>query len=322
MICDFTYYSPTKVVFGKGRERETGVLVKERGAQKVLILYGGKSAQKSGLLFRVTDSLEQAGIAYAALGGVTPNPRLSFVRMGTQKAREEGNNSDLARPVFAVMNPELTMTLPAYQTACGCCDIIMHTLERYFVQGPSMELTDALAEGLLRTVMAQSLILRDHPDDYDARAEIMWAGSLSHNDLTGLGHCARDFATHRLEHEVSGLYDVAHGAGLTALWGSWARYVYKDCLPRFCRFALHVMNVPEIGSDEAIALKGIEALEAFFASISMPISLKELGLILSDEDLRTLARMCSHTAKDALGSAKVLHEKDMYTIYKAAYERT
>lgn len=185
-----------------------------------------------------------------------------------------------------------------------------------------MELTDALAEGLLRTVMAQSLILRDHPDDYDARAEIMWAGSLSHNDLTGLGHYARDFATHRLEHEVSGLYDVAHGAGLTALWGSWARYVYKDCLPRFCRFALHVMNVPEIGSDEAIALKGIEALEAFFASISMPISLKELGLILSDEDLRTLARMCSHTAKDALGSAKVLHEKDMYTIYKAAYERT
>ncbi len=396
MICDFTYYSPTKVVFGKGRERETGVLVKERGAQKVLILYGGKSAQKSGLLFRVTDSLEQAGIAYAALGGVTPNPRLSFVRMGTQKAREEGidlilavgggsvidaakaisyalcyegdvwdfyagkaqaqkalpvgvvltlaasgselsnssvitndrthekrgYNSDLARPVFAVMNPELTMTLPAYQTACGCCDIIMHTLERYFVQGPSMELTDALAEGLLRTVMAQSLILRDHPDDYDARAEIMWAGSLSHNDLTGLGHYARDFATHRLEHEVSGLYDVAHGAGLTALWGSWARYVYKDCLPRFCRFALHVMNVPEIGSDEAIALKGIEALEAFFASISMPISLKELGLILSDEDLRTLARMCSHTAKDALGSAKVLHEKDMYTIYKAAYERT
>lgn len=360
MICDFTYYSPTKVVFGKGRERETGVLVKERGAQKVLILYGGKSAQKSGLLFRVTDSLEQAGIAYAALGGVTPNPRLSFVRMGTQKAREEGidlilavgggsvidaakaisyalcyegdvwdfyagkaqaqkalpvgvvltlaasgselsnssvitndrthekrgYNSDLARPVFAVMNPELTMTLPAYQTACGCCDIIMHTLERYFVQGPSMELTDAL------------------------------------NDLTGLGHCARDFATHRLEHEVSGLYDVAHGAGLTALWGSWARYVYKDCLPRFCRFALHVMNVPEIGSDEAIALKGIEALEAFFASLSMPISLKELGLILSDEDLRTLARMCSHTAKDALGSAKVLHEKDMYAIYKAAYERT
>lgn len=150
----------------------------------------------------------------------------------------------------------------------------------------------------------------------------MWAGSLSHNDLTGLGHCARDFATHRLEHEVSGLYDVAHGAGLTALWGSWARYVYKDCLPRFCRFALHVMNVPEIGSDEAIALKGIEALEAFFASLSMPISLKELGLILSDEDLRTLARMCSHTAKDALGSAKVLHEKDMYAIYKAAYERT
>lgn len=274
--------------------------------------YAGKAQAQKALPVGVVLTL-------AASGSELSN---SSVITNDRTHEKRGYNSDLARPVFAVMNPELTMTLPAYQTACGCCDIIMHTLERYFVQGPSMELTDALAEGLLRTVMAQSLILRDHPDDYDARAEIMWAGSLSHNDLTGLGHCARDFATHRLEHEVSGLYDVAHGAGLTALWGSWARYVYKDCLPRFCRFALHVMNVPEIGSDEAIALKGIEALEAFFASISMPISLKELGLILSDEDLRTLARMCSHTAKDALGSAKVLHEKDMYTIYKAAYERT
>lgn len=159
---------------------------------------------------------------------------------------KRGYNDDICRPKFAVMNPELTMTLPDYQTACGCTDILMHTMERYFVQGDAMEITDSIAEGLLRTVMAQALILRDDPQNYDARAEVMWAGSLSHNGLTGCGHSESDFASHRLEHELGGMFDVAHGAGLAAVWGSWARYVYQNCMPRFVRFAHNVMGV-ELG---------------------------------------------------------------------------
>lgn len=136
---------------------------------------------------------------------------------------KRGYSSNYGRPVFAVMNPELTMTLPDYQTFCGCADILMHTMERYFTNGDQMEITDSIAEALMRTVMKKALILVNEPDNYDARAEIMWAGSLSHNGLTGCGSSERDFATHGLEHEVGGMFDVAHGAGLTALWGSWAR---------------------------------------------------------------------------------------------------
>jgi alcohol dehydrogenase YqhD (iron-dependent ADH family) len=395
MVADFTYFSPTKVVFGKGTEKEVGRLVREQGAGKVLLVFGGGSARRSGLLERVENSLKASGVSYVEKGGVKPNPRLSFVLEGAEIGRrgqvelilavgggsvidtakaigyalknegdvwdfyeykrkptgcmpvgvvltlaasgselsnssvitnekthsKRGCNSDYCRPVFAVMNPELTETLPPFQTSCGCCDIIMHTLERYFTNGAKMELTDAIAEGLLRTVMKQSLILRDHPDDYDARAEIMWAGSLSHNDLTGCGSAEKDFATHRLEHEVGGLFDVAHGAGLTAIWGSWARYVYKNCLPRFRRFAVNVMGIEPVGTDEEIALKGIEALEAFFHAMHMPLGFHELGIAPTDEQLHQLAHMCSVTSSDHLGSAKVLHEKDMYEIYRAAAER-
>ena len=158
---------------------------------------------------------------------------------------KRGYSSNLCRPRFAVMNPELTMTLPPYQTACGCTDILMHTLERYFTNnGGNMELTDGIAEALLRTVIKNAVILRDDPENYGARAEVMWAGSLSHNGLTGCGNGGDDFSVHALEHELSGMYDVAHGAGLAAVWGSWARYVYRECLPRFEQFAVRVMGVP------------------------------------------------------------------------------
>ena len=270
MANDFTYYAPTRVVFGKGTEAQTGTLVKEQGCKKVLLHYGSGSARKSGLLGRIEKSLEEAGIAYVSLGGVVPNPRLSLVYEGIDLCKREGVDfilavgggsvidsskaigygvanegdvwelydrkrqaraclpigvvltiaaagsemsascvitkdeggikrgyaSDLSRAKFAVMNPELTMTLPDYQTACGCTDILMHTMERYFTNGGHMELTDTLAEGLMRTVLRNAEILRDHPDDYDARAEVMWAGSLSHNDLTGCGIREKDFASH------------------------------------------------------------------------------------------------------------------------------
>ena len=231
---------------------------------------------------------------------------------------KRGYSSDFGRPVFAIMNPELTMTLPDYQTACGCTDILMHTMERYFTSGGNMEITDSISEALMRTVITNSIILRDEPDNYDARAEVMWAGSLSHNGLTGCGTDGGDFATHMLEHEIGGLYDVAHGAGLAAVWGSWARYVYKDCLHRFHRFAVNVMAVPDEGAPEEVALKGIEALEEFFRSIHMPTSLSEMNLDPTEEEMKLMAHKCSVAAGGAKGSAKVLHEEDMLAIYEMA----
>lgn len=391
-MLNFSYYAPTKVVFGKGAEVETANLLKEFGAKRVLVHYGTGSVVKSGLLDKITECLEDAGIYYVKLGGAVPNPRLSLVYEGIELAKKEkidfilavgggsaidsakgigygaanegdvwdfyegkrkataclpvgvvltlsatgsemssssvitkeegwlkrGYNSDLSRPKFAVMNPELTMTLPDYQTACGCADICMHTMERYFTNNPGLDLTDALAEGLLKTVMKNALILVKDPKNYDARAEVMWAGSLSHNGLTGLGNDGGDWMTHKMEHEIGGLFDVAHGAGLAAIWGSWARYVYKECLPRFKKYAINVMGVKDAGSDEEIALKGIEATEDFFRKIKMPTNLKELGIKATDEDLHTMARKCAEGVGGAKGAAKLLKEEDMYKIYKAS----
>ena len=393
---DFQLYTPTKVVFGRNTESQVGQLVKAEKAKKVLIHYGSGSVIRSGLLGRVKESLESAGIAYVELGGVVPNPRLSLVYQGIELAKAEGvdfvlavgggsvidsakaigygvaeegdvwdlfahtrtataclpigvvltlaatgsemsmgsvitkeegwakraYDDDLCRPKFAVMNPELTMTLPAYQTACGCVDIMMHTMERYFTSGGNMEITDSIAEALLRTVLTNGKLLMEEPQNYDARAEIMWAGSLAHNGLTGCGNNGGDFSSHMLEHEMGGLYDVAHGAGLAAIWGSWARYVYKECLHRFRRFAVNVMGVEARGTDEEIALRGIEAMEGFFRSLNMPTSFAELGIAPTEEEMRDMARKCAAAAGGCQGSAKVLYEKDMLEIYKLAAEKT
>lgn len=179
-------------------------------------------------------------------------------RTGDKRAYDD----NLARPRFAIMNPEYTMTLPDYQTEAGCVDIMMHTMERYFTAGGNMEITDALAEGLLRTVMKNARILHADPYNYEARAEIMWAGSLAHNDLTGCGNDGGDFMSHKLEHEIGGMFDVTHGAGLSAIWPSWARTVYKENLPRFVRYARNVMGIVMDGTDEEIAAAGIAAMEA------------------------------------------------------------
>ena len=234
--------------------------------------------------------------------------------------KKRGVNSDLCRPKFALMDPALTKTLPAYQTAAGCSDILMHTMERYFVNGHRMEITDAIAEGLLKTVMHNALVLRDDPENYAARAEIMWAGSLSHNGLTGCGNDAGDWACHRLEHELGALYDVTHGAGLTAVWPAWARYVMKNCLHRFVRFAVNVMGAAPGATDEETAEKGIDALAAFFRSIGMPTNLKELGVSPADDDFKLLAKNCAIAVGGKIGSAMPLYEKDMEAIYRAAKE--
>ena len=235
--------------------------------------------------------------------------------------KKRAYNDDLCRCKFAVMDPELTLTLPDYQTCAGASDILMHTMERYFTNGTKMEITDAIAEGLLRTVMKYASILHEDPVNYEARAEIMWASSLSHNGLTGCGNDANDFASHRLEHELGALYGVTHGAGLTAIWSSWARYVYKNCLHRFVRFAINVMGVEPKATDEETALSGISAMESFFRSIGMPVTIKELiGRSISEDEIKLLARNCKIAVGGRVGSAMSLDEEDMANIFRLANE--
>ena len=266
---------------------------------------------------RVTDKCAPVGVVLtiAAAGSEMSN---SSVITNDETGLKRSYHTEISRPRFAIMNPEFTMTLPEYQTACGCTDIMMLTMQRYFTAGETMELTDKIAESVMQIVLKNAPILLEQPDNYESRAEVMWAGSLSHNGLTGCGIKSKDFATHMLEHELGGVYDVAHGAGLAAVWGSWARYVYKECLGRFKKFAINVMNVEEVGSDEEIALKGIEAMEKFYHSIGMPTSIKELGLELSDADIEKLADQCCDACGGHKGSAKVLYREDIVKIYKMA----
>ena len=231
---------------------------------------------------------------------------------------KRGHGNDVSRAKFAVMDPELTMTLPDYQSMSGCTDIMMHTMERYFTNGGNMELTDSIAEGLLRTVKKYTQIIHAEPDNYEARAEVMWAGSLTHNGLTGCGAAERDFASHILEHELGGMFDVTHGAGLAAIWGTWARYVYRDCLDRFVKFAVNVMEVTPGATDEETALKGIEAMEDFYRSIGMPTSIHELGIDYTDDQIAVMAHNAIIASGGKRGSAKVLYEDDFVKIYKAA----
>ena len=226
--------------------------------------------------------------------------------------------SDLGRPRFAIMNPELTYTLPEYQTMSGCVDIMMHTMERYFSHEKDTELVDAIAEGLLRTMIHNAKILLTDPCNYDARSEVMWAGSLSHNGLTGCGRTG-DWACHQLEHELGGMFDVAHGAGLAAVWGSWARYVYKEDVTRFAQFAENVMGIaPNAEKPEETALAGIEALEDFFRWIHMPVSISEMGETLSEEQIEELAYKCSFMDTRTIGGFRKLDREDMAKIYRMA----
>ena len=233
---------------------------------------------------------------------------------------KRGYSNNMVTPKFAILNPELTMTLPDFQTACGCTDIMIHTMERYFTSAGNMELTDGIAEALLRTVIKNALILVEDPKNYEARAEVMWAGSLSHNGLTGCGNGGDDFATHRIEHEISGMFNVAHGAGLAAIWGSWARYVLDDCLPRFKKFATKVWGIKDSGDDREVALAGISRTEAFFKRIGMPISLRDFGFELTDEVINELSEKCERAVGGKVGAAKVLYRDDFKKIYRMAYD--
>ena len=230
-----------------------------------------------------------------------------------------GYSNPMSRPKFAIMNPVRTFTLPPYQTAAGVTDMMMHTMERYFSPEDDMDLTDALAEALLRSMKENVFKVLADPEDYRARAQIMWGGSVAHNDLTGCGMTG-DWATHQLEHELSGMFDVTHGAGLAAIWPSWARYVLKVNVSRFVRFAVNVMDVPNDFTDpEGTALKGIEAMERFYHDIGMPINIKELiGREITDDEIREMVRKCSRGGTLPQGGFKVLYPEDMEAIYRMA----
>lgn len=390
---NFTYYTPTEVIFGRNAEEQTATLIKKYGGTKILVHYGGGSVKRSGLLDRICAQLDQEGIDYILLGGVVPNPRLSLVHEGIELCRREGidlilavgggsamdsakaiaygtpyegdvwdffcgkakpatalpvgvvvtnpatgsemsdscvitNEADkdkrgysspLGRCRFAISNPELTFTLPPYQTAAGVADIMMHTMERYFSNDMDMALTEALAEALLKTMKENAYKVLANPNDYTARTQIMWGGSLAHNGLTECG-MLRDWANHKMEHELSGMFDVTHGAGLTALWPTWARYVYKSNIERFVRFAVNVMGVPaDPANPEAVALKGIEAMESFYKDIKMPVNLPELlGRPVTEDEISELARRCSHDGTITVGNLRVLTQKDIAAIYRLA----
>lgn len=232
---------------------------------------------------------------------------------------KRGFNNDLCRCKFAIMNPERTYTLPPYQTAAGATDIMMHTMERYFSRYDGMTLTDSIAEALLRTVKDSVFEVLKNPADYRHRAQIMWAGSLSHNNLTECG-LEKDFATHRLEHELSALFGVTHGAGLAAMWGSWARFVMPKHVSRFVQYAINVMGVTnDLTDPEGTALRGIEATERFFHAIGMPTSIHELlGRKVTDDEIALMVRKCSRGGTITLGSIEKIGPKEMETIYRMA----
>ena len=240
-----------------------------------------------------------------------------------------GYSNNMSRPKFAIMNPCRTFTLPPYQTAAGVTDMMMHTMERYFTKDGDMDLTTDLAEAVLRRMKTAVFEVLKNPEDYRHRAQIMWGGSVAHWGLTGCG-VADDWATHQIEHELSGMFDVTHGAGLAAIWPSWARYVLNDRndgeevhaqrLSRFVRFAVNVMDVPNDFTDpEGTALRGIEAMERFYHAIGMPINIKELiGREVTDDEILEMSRKCSRDFTATCGAFKVLNAADMEAIYRLA----
>jgi alcohol dehydrogenase YqhD (iron-dependent ADH family) len=264
--------------------------------------YSGKRTPEKALPVGVILTISAAGSEMSS----------SAVLTNDRDGSKRGYNTPLHRPLFAICNPELTYTVDQYQTACGIVDILMHTLERYFAPVPETPVTDALALALCREVVNAGRVAYENPFDYTARASLMWASSVSHNDLTGVG---RFFAgtCHRLEHEMSAKYDVAHGAGLAVVFPAWAKYVYRLAPERFARFAREVFAV-RTTDDLKAAEEGIEVLSRFFRSIGMPLTMREIGI--PEPDLEDMARRCSRDRTITLPSYIEIGYGEMLDIYR------
>lgn len=346
------FYSPTEYVFGRGTEERTGSLVRDHGGRRAVVVYGGGSAVRSGLLARVEQSLAGSGVEYVELGGVQPNPTDPKVYEGISLARSfnadfmlavgggsvidtakaiaagvpyegdfwdffagravperalpvgvvltipaagsEGSGNSVItkldglhkislrtpkvlRPVFAVMNPELTFTLPAWQTACGATDMMAHIMERYFTNSTGTEVADRMCEGVLRAIIDTAPKVLANPQDYDARANLMWAGTVAHNGTCGIG-CVEDWASHFIEHEVSAVYNVTHGAGLAVIFPAWLTYMASHNVRKVEQWARRVWDVEPSADATAVALEGVKRFKQFLKSIGMPVTFAELGI--------------------------------------------
>ena len=386
---NFTFYSPTYFVFGKDEEINAGHYVKRFGGSKVLIHFGGGSAQKSGLLDKIRSSLKNEGIRFVELGGVKPNPRDGLVYEGINLCRKEnidfilavgggrvidsakaiaagavydgdfwdyyeGKTVDKAlpigtvltisaagsegsgdsvitkekgmfkrattgealRPKFSILDPALTQTLPAYQTACGITDILAHLYERYLTNTKDVEVTDRMIEALMLTMIKEGPIAVADSNDYQSRANIMWAGMMAHNNSCGVGR-SQDWTSHNIEHELSALYDCAHGAGLAVVMPAVFTYNLKHDVMRFAKVAVRVWGVEmDFEHPEVTALEGINALRRFLKSIGMPGNFAELGA--KEEDIDELAHKCCYgdVNTGTTGGFVTLNEDDVKAIYR------
>ena len=386
---NFTFYSPTYFMFGKDTENRAGELVKRFGGSKVLIVYGGGSVVRSGLLDRVKKSLEAEDLSFLELGGVKPNPRSGLVYEGIDLSKKEsvdfvlavgggstidtskaiaagvlydgnfwdfysgkriekalpvgtiltiaaagsegspdsvitnengmykrGASGDAIRPRFSILNPALTQTLPPYQTAAGITDILAHLHERYLTNTKDVEVTDRLIEGLMLTMIHEAPRVIADPDNYEARANIMWAGMMAHNNSCGVGR-TQDWNSHNIEHELSALYDCAHGAGLAVTMPAVFKYVYKHDVMRFAKLAVRVWGCQmDFDDPEATALAGIRALENFLRSIGMPLTFAEIGA--KEEDIPKLVQTLCYGdgRKGSISGFVTLNEEDCTNIYR------
>jgi alcohol dehydrogenase YqhD (iron-dependent ADH family) len=386
-MIDFTYYNPAKIIFGRSSEEVIGREVKNLG-DRVLLVYGGDTVGKLGILGKVTQSLAAEGIEYVALGGVQPNPRLSSVEEGIRLCRLHGLNAVLAIgggspidaakaiaagvpyegcvwdffdgtaqpksalpvavvltiaaagsecsdgsvvtkeegllkrpcnsvhiiPKLAILNPEYTVSLPPYQTACGGSDILAHLIEHYFTQVTHVDYTDRLLEATMRTILTYVPLALDDPGDYDIRAEIMWAGTLAQNNLLCTGRRG-DWGSHMVEHELSAIYDIAHGAGMAIVIPAWMKYVWHESPSRFVQFAQRVFDIDlPAAEQDLIVAQGIGRLEGWYRSIGLPVRLGDAGI--DESRLREMARKCCQDGPR--GNLMKLYEEDVYRIYQLA----
>jgi len=387
---NFVFYSPTEFVFGKATEMQVGALARKHGARKVMIVYGGGSVVRSGLLDRVKQSLQEAGIEYCLMSGVQPNPVDTKVYEGIEFCRREqadmllpvGGGSvidtakaiaagvlyegdfwdfyigkakvtkalkvavvltipaagsegsgnavitkldglqklslrvpEVLRPVFSIMNPELTYTLPPFQTACGVADMMAHIMERYFTNTQEVEIGDRLCEGTLMAIINEAPKAMRNPEDYGARANLMWAGMIAHNGTCGVG-CEEDWASHFLEHEISAIYGVTHGAGLSVIFPAWMTWMVEHNVGKIAQYAVRVWGVPESEDKKAVALEGIGKLKAFFSSLGLPVTFEELGV--EDPDIDRLADSLHRNKGELVGNYVKLTKQDSKEIYRLA----
>lgn len=386
---DFTYYTPTRYMFGRGVEAETGELTRWMGVKKVLIVYGGGSVVRSGLLNRVKTSLEDAGIEYLEMGGVQPNPIDTKVYEGIETCRansidglvavgggsaidtakaiacgvpyegdfwdfyagkriveealpvgvvltipaagSEGSGNSVItkldglhkislrtesalRPKFAIMNPELTFTLPPFQTASGIADMMAHIFERYFTNTTDVEITDRVAEGVLKAIITEAPRVMAEPDNYEARANIMWSGTLAHNGICGTGR-QEDWVSHFMEHEISAVYGVTHGAGLAVMFPAWMTFMASHHPAKIAQFARRVMDIVE-PDDQQAALMGIARLKEFYCSIGLPVTFTQLGVENPDIDL--LVAKLHENKGETIGGYYRLTANETAEIYRLA----